>query len=84
MNAKEEAKKLKNIFLNQLLTATPMLNRPHFQSKEIAKIHIDLMIEKMNSYSDLESHLYQNGYGTTTIVAEIICLESIKKELELL
>jgi hypothetical protein len=84
MTAKEEAKKLKKVFLNQLLTATPSLNRPHFQAKEMAKIHIDLMIEKMNSYSDLESHLYQNGYGNTTIVSEIICLESIKKEIELL
>ena len=60
MIAKEEAKKLKNIFLKQLLTATPSLYRPHYQAKEMAKIHIDLMIEKMNSYSDLESHLYQN------------------------
>lgn len=84
MIAKEEAKKLKNVFLEQLLTATPTLNRPHYQSKKMAIIHIDLMIEKMTGYSDLESNLYKNGYGTTTIVAEIICLKSIKKELKLL
>lgn len=84
MNAKKEANKIMFYFLEQLKTATPTLNRPRFQAKQCSIIHIELMIEKMNSYSDLESHLYQNGYGTTTIVAEIIYLESIKKELELL
>jgi hypothetical protein len=67
-------------FLQQLKTATPTLNRPNFQAKKCSLIHIELMIEKL---SDLESHLYQNGYGNTTIVDEIICLENIKKELEL-
>ena len=77
MNAKKQAIKIKSRFQNEV----GMFDD---ESKKCAIICLDLMIEKMNSYSDLESHLYQNGYGTTTIVAEIICLESIKKELELL
>jgi hypothetical protein len=84
MNPKKEANKIMFYFLEQLKTATPTLNRPNFQAKQCSLIHIELMIQKMNTYSDLESSLYKNGDGNTTIVAEIICLESIKKELELL
>ena len=51
-------------------------------AKLFAIVALDFMIEQMNSYSDLESHLYKRGSGTTTIVAEIICLETIKKEIE--
>jgi hypothetical protein len=84
MTAKKEANKIMFYFLEQLKTTTPTLNRPRFQAKQCSLIHIELMIEKMNSYSDLESHLYLNGYGNTTIVDEIISLENIKNELELL
>ena len=76
MEAKEQARWLHERFDYEV--------EGYWQAKKCAIVALDFMIEQMNNYSDLESHLYKTGFGTTTIVAEIICLETIKKEIEAL
>ena len=77
-----EAKKLIEKFENLSQKKCDCLGYSRSSAKLFAIVALDFMIEQMNSYSDLESHLYKRGSGTTTIVAEIICLETIKKEIE--
>jgi hypothetical protein len=45
MTPKEEAKELVGIFKKQLDTATPTLNRPHYQSKRCALLSVDKIIQ---------------------------------------
>ena len=78
MTPKNKAIELENIFFS-----IPNIDTIEL-SKRCALEAVDFMIKELNSYSDLESSLYQYEYGSTTVVNEIIYYENVKKELELL